>query len=218
MFIIPGQDHSMTVKKGELITFYEIRNHHPFVNLYPNQYHTKDHVFELRKYYKQYNHLFFVYEEEDLIGIPRNILEEIIRCYLANFYEKIFELNFFDRSLKRNNKRNLAKVIFPRLSFFDKCVYEIEPTALVLPGGSLETVFEKYFENWLVKSNFKLSGMSPLEAVKHKDKAIKVAELLQHYESISIVTLKPEYDCSWFWERLGLDKPQINSQNMGGGT
>ncbi len=68
---------------------------------------------------------------------------------------------------------------------------------------------QSYYEKWFHDKIPALDNKTPLEAIKTKQSKEKVIELLKLYENgeeRNKLELRPYYDLSWVWQRLGLEK------------
>ena len=71
---------------------------------------------------------------------------------------------------------------------------------------------QSYYEKWFHDKIPALDNKTPLEAIKTKQGKEKVIELLKLYENgeeRNKLELRPYYDLSWVWQRLGLEKESI---------
>ena len=68
---------------------------------------------------------------------------------------------------------------------------------------------QRYYEKWFQDKIPALDNKTPMEAIKTKQGKEKVIELLKLYENgeeHNKLELRPYYDLSWVWQRLGLEK------------
>ena len=68
---------------------------------------------------------------------------------------------------------------------------------------------QSHYERWFQDKIPALDNKTPLEAIKTKQGKEKVIELLKLYENgeeRNKLELRPYYDLSWVWQRLGLEK------------